>query len=383
MESIKTDSEVWYKTFGGHADDGYFQTYELSPPTEVRTSDDNARSVIIHAITKTKDSKEFKICLDSINNPVFIISNDELSWAKIDIHNNISKKFADGYISKLRSMLINADKTLEDYLKEHPKFDMDEDHSITITEVIFKEPERIEIKFVANNRIFNRNNKLYVGFDVTDEDGREWNYVFKITEKHIPIRYGYSFGTSSHSSLATPFQEYVYIAEFHGYYRPTEEDILNATFRWIVSDEVIKTSNNESRILKEEDIMLFLENVHTEFTVQDVSVEGGEDRHFTLDLNAMIGDHIKGAAFLDIPTKYPYSLSIEERRETSIYTNFGKYTCIPVVSGIAYISLDEIKELKKDPYKFCIENGIIEGNEQTGSENESNEENEEENKNDS
>ena len=124
--------------------------------------------------------------------------------------------------------------------------------------------------------------------------------------------------------------------------------------------------------------MLFLENVHTEFTVQDVSVEGGDDRHFSLDLTAMIGDHIKGAAFLDIPTKYPYSLSIEERRKTSIYTNFGKYTYIPVVSGIAYISLDEIKELKKDPYKFCIENGIIE----TGFENESSEENSEENKND-
>lgn len=130
-------------------------------------------------------------------------------------------------------------------------------------------------------------------------------------------------------------------------------------------------------ILKEEAIMLFLENVRTEFTVQDVSVEGGDDRHFLLDLTAMIGNCIKGAEFLDIPTKYPYSLSIEERVKTTspIYTNFGdEYTCIPVVSGIVYISLDDIKELKKDPYRFCIENGIIE--------NESSEENEEDNKND-
>lgn len=124
--------------------------------------------------------------------------------------------------------------------------------------------------------------------------------------------------------------------------------------------------------------MRFLENVHTEFTVQDVSVEGGEDRHFILNLNAMIGDRIDGNAFIDIPTRYPYTLSIEERVKTAIDDNFGKYTCIPVVSGIAYISLDEIKELKKDPYKFCIENGIIESDE-TGSENESSEENAEEN----
>ena len=122
--------------------------------------------------------------------------------------------------------------------------------------------------------------------------------------------------------------------------------------------------------------MRFLENVHVEFTVQDVSVEGGDDRYFILNLNAMIGDRIDGNAFIDIPTRYPYTLSIEERVKTAIDDNFGKYTFTPVVSGIAYISLDEIKELKKDPYKFCIENGIIESDE-TGSENESTEENEE------
>lgn len=247
MESIKTDKEVWYKTIGGDREDGYAQAYELSPPTEVRTSDDNARIVYIYTITDStiKNAKEFRICLDSIDNPVFVITDTALSW-KDDIHGYISESFCDGHIDKLKNMLINADKTLEDYLKEHSKFDMDEDHSITVTEVIFKEPERIEIKFVANNRIFNRNNKLYVGFDSTDEDGREWNYIFKITEKHIPIRYGYSIDTRSHSSLATPFQEYVYNAEFYGYFKPTEEEILNATFRWVVSDEVIKVANKEA-----------------------------------------------------------------------------------------------------------------------------------------
>lgn len=243
MESIKTDKEIWRKTTGGGVDGGYSQTYELSPSET--TPIENVRFVFIHTITDStiKNTKEFRICLDSIDNPVFVITNDGLSWKTI--RDNISKSFSDGNISKLRSMIINADKTLEDYLKEHPKFDMDEGHSITITEVIFKEPERIEIKFIANNRIFNRNNKLYVGFDTTDENDREWNYVFKVTEKRIPVRYGFIFDTQK----ATPFQEYIYTAEFRGHFKPTEEEILNATFRWIVSDEVIKQANKEARYL--------------------------------------------------------------------------------------------------------------------------------------
>lgn len=247
MESIKTDREVWYKTVGGGREGGYSQRYELSPPAEVRTSNDNARLVYIYTITDStiKNAKEFRICLDSIDNPVFVITDTGLSW-KDDIHGYISESFCDGHIDKLKNMIINADKTLEDCLNEHPKFDMDEDHSVSILEVIFKEPERIEIRFAANNRIFNKNNKLYVGFDATDEDGREWNYVFKVTEKHIPIRNGYSFALSAYYPIAQPFQEYVYTAEFQGYFRPTEEEILNATFRWVVSDEVIKTANKEA-----------------------------------------------------------------------------------------------------------------------------------------
>lgn len=115
--------------------------------------------------------------------------------------------------------------------------------------------------------------------------------------------------------------------------------------------------------------MRFLENVRTEYTLP---VEGGEDRHFVIDLRAIVGERIKGDVFLNIQTRYPYSLSIEEHVKTAspIDSNFGDvYTYVPVVSGIAYISLDEIKEFKKDPYKFCIENGIIESDEETESDN--------------
>ena len=250
MEDVKKKDEKWYKVIGfADKEDGWFQEYALSTTEDTCSEKFKPRTAYTHCIKgmPNSETERFEICLDNKTNPVFVVhANGEVLW-KDDARDNISKNFSDGNISNLRNMIINADKTLEDYLKEHPKFDMDKDHSITITEVIFKELEHIEIRFVANNRIFNRNNELYVGFDCTDENGREWNYVFKVTEKHIPIRYGYSFDTHSHDSLATPFQEYIYTAKFHGYYSPTEEEILNATFRWVVSDEVIKIANKEAR----------------------------------------------------------------------------------------------------------------------------------------
>lgn len=249
MESIKEKDEKWYKTTGfADKEDGWFQEYELSIG-DTSSEKFEPRTAYIHCIEGMPSKTErFEICLDEKDNPVLVIRSDgEVLWKNIEIDTGeLSENFTGGNISKLRSMIIDADKTLEDCRKEHPKFDMDEDHSVSIFEVIFKELERIEIRFVANNRIFNRNNKLYVGFDGTDEDGREWNYVFKVTEKHIPIRHGYSFALSGYP-IAQPFQEYVYTAEFHGYFRPTEEEILNATFRWVVSDEVIKTANKEAR----------------------------------------------------------------------------------------------------------------------------------------
>lgn len=245
MESIKTDKEVWYKTVGGTVDDGYSQTYELAPPSETHPPIDDVRFVFIHTITDStiKNAKEFEICLDNINNPVFLISNDGLRW-KDNVVTFGSKGFYSSHINKLKSMIINADKIIEDYLKEHPKFDMDEDHNVSLLDVIFKERDRIEIGFVANNRIFNSENELYVGFDSVDDDG-ECNYVFKVTKKYIPIRDGYLFAHCEHP-IPQPFHQYVYTAEFHGYYRPTEEEILNATFRWVVSDEIIKQADKES-----------------------------------------------------------------------------------------------------------------------------------------
>lgn len=158
----------------------------------------------------------------------------------------VSKHFSNDEIRKLKHMIHNADEILQDWFEKHPKFDMDEAHAIHIIEVIFNERDNIEIRFIANNRIFNSKNKLYIGFELVDENDNEKNHVFKVTEKHIPIRYPWSLRYDKH--IATPFQEYEYIATFHGYDRPTEEEILDATFRWVVSEDVIKTANKEARL---------------------------------------------------------------------------------------------------------------------------------------
>jgi hypothetical protein len=34
-----------------------------------------------------------------------------------------------------------------------------------------------------------------------------------------------------------------------------------------------------------------------------------------------------------------------------------------IVAGKIYLSVDEIKEFKKDPYAFCINNNIVDKNE--------------------
>ena len=245
MESIKEKDEKWYKTVGfADKEDGWLQEYVLST-TEDRFSDKyKPRTLYTHCIKgMPSDAKQFEICLDNKDNPIFVISNEYGVQWKDNAVTFGSKGFSNGDINKLRSMIIEADKTIEEYLKEHPKFDMAENHGIIITDVIFKAPERIEIRFASNNRIFNRNNKLYVGFDGNDEDGREWNYVFKVTEKHISVRHSYS-GTNVFTTI--PFHDYAYTAEFHGYFRPTEEEILNATFRWVISEEIIKQANKEA-----------------------------------------------------------------------------------------------------------------------------------------
>ena len=108
--------------------------------------------------------------------------------------------------------------------------------------------------------------------------------------------------------------------------------------------------------------MIFLENVRKEVTV----TEGDTERYLTFDLHAQIGEHITGNASLGIDSKWPYSLTIHENnkipfdQESTINAILNVMGSKIVVSGLVYISTNDVKEFKKDPYKFCVENDILE-----------------------
>ena len=107
--------------------------------------------------------------------------------------------------------------------------------------------------------------------------------------------------------------------------------------------------------------MIFLENVRKEVTV----TEGETEKCLTFDLHAQMGEHITGNALLGIDSRWPYSLTIYENnklfdQESTINAILNTMGSKVIVSGLVYISTNDVKEFKKDPYKFCVENNILE-----------------------
>jgi hypothetical protein len=243
MESIKENDEKWYEIVGfADKEDGWFQEYALST-TEDRYSDKyKPRTTYIHCIKgMPSETQLFNICLDKKDNPVLVISSDgEVLWKCIDIDTDqLSEKFTGGNISKLRSIILEADKTIEEYERQHPKFDNNKDHELTLRDIEFTNDGKITITFYGDNRKLNRNNPLYIGFEVDEDSGREHHYVFEVKKKNIDVHFPAYF---SHSDV-TPFTAYIYTATFMGYHTPSEEDVLSAKFRWVISEEIIKQAH--------------------------------------------------------------------------------------------------------------------------------------------
>lgn len=243
MESVKEKDEKWYKTVGfADKEDGWFQEYALST-TDDRYSDKyKPRTAYIHCIKGMPNSETqlFNICLDKKDNPIFIISNEcGLQW-KDNVVTFGSEGFSNGDINKLRSMILEADETIEEYEKQHPKFDNNKDHELSIINVEFTEDSKITITFYGDNRILDRNNPLYVGFEVDEDSGREHHYVFKVKKKNITTHYAYIFNRGANAS---PFRDCVYTASFLGHYPPSEEEVMFAKFKWVISEEIIKQAH--------------------------------------------------------------------------------------------------------------------------------------------
>ena len=114
--------------------------------------------------------------------------------------------------------------------------------------------------------------------------------------------------------------------------------------------------------------MIFLENVIKEVTV----TKGETERYLTFDLRAQIGEHLAGNAFIGINSEWPYILNIRENTkyifDPVCNTKINTAKSEIIVSGLLYISTDDVKEFKKDPYKFCVENDILEGEREVANE---------------
>ena len=109
--------------------------------------------------------------------------------------------------------------------------------------------------------------------------------------------------------------------------------------------------------------MIFLETVRKEVTVND----GKKDRYLTFDLNPIPGDRWDGNPMLGIDPEYRYSLEIVEHEDPNKQKSYDIYHEIlnvpkrkRLVSGHVYISTDEVSEFKKNPYEFCVANGVLE-----------------------
>ena len=109
--------------------------------------------------------------------------------------------------------------------------------------------------------------------------------------------------------------------------------------------------------------MTFLENVRKEVTVSD----GKKDKYLTFKLQPIPGDRWDGNPLLGIDAKYRYSLEIEEHNDPNEQKSYNLYHELlnaskrkTLVSGHVYISADDVQEFKKDPYKFCVDNNILE-----------------------
>lgn len=130
----------------------------------------------------------------------------------------------------LFEMLKDPDKTLDEYYKKHPKFEYDMLMNVDGYTMRCRNDRHTKIKFVATNKVFPKEG-LFIGFEGREDDGSPRYYVFKVVEKSR------NFNGSDKA---------FYTAEFHGYFTPTEEEIENASFQWVVNEEIIKTAEHEA-----------------------------------------------------------------------------------------------------------------------------------------
>lgn len=103
----------------------------------------------------------------------------------------VAEHFSNDEIKKLKHMIGDVHEILQNLPEKHHDFDMDKAHAIHITEVTFKECDDIEIRFIANNRIFNSENKQMI--PVIFDNSIDW---LEDDEIYLPDTLPYIAGTT-------------------------------------------------------------------------------------------------------------------------------------------------------------------------------------------
>ena len=143
------------------------------------------------------------------------------------------KAFSKAEMDKLYEMLMDPDETIAQYWKDHPKYEYDDKMRMIGYTITRRYDRHTEIKFYAPDRILPKEG-LYIGFEGTD-DGKPRDYVFKVTEKSFCL-------------MPDRDADSVYQAKFHGYFTPTEEQLRDAVFGWVIDKDVIANANNDARL---------------------------------------------------------------------------------------------------------------------------------------
>ena len=150
--------------------------------------------------------------------------------------NSKFEAFSRDDMDKLFDMLKDPDKTLDEYYKKHPKFEYDMKMEIDRYIIRYNGDRHVKLHFIASNKVIPREG-LFIGFEGKKDDGSPRYYVFKVVQKSRRIN-------KSRENTNYAF----YTGEFCGYFTPTEEEIENASFQWVVNEEIIKTAEHEARL---------------------------------------------------------------------------------------------------------------------------------------
>lgn len=140
--------------------------------------------------------------------------------------------FGQTSMMELVEMLKQPTKTIKEWHEAHKEYDMDDDIVIDNYTMCGDGDTHIEIQFLLRRNImFKKKDGLYVGFPSKDTSlSHPRHYVFKVKNKNV----------KNHGMVK-------YTAEFHGYYTPSEKELSNAKFGWVVSKDIIKQASQEAR----------------------------------------------------------------------------------------------------------------------------------------